>query len=44
MDAALRKDIPTKKITKSGGFETRPYIFLRLLRSLRLIVLTLVVS
>jgi len=30
MDAALRKDILTKKITKSGGFETRPYIFLRL--------------
>jgi len=35
----MTKDILTTKImkaTKSGGFETRPYIFLRPLRSLRL--------
>ena len=31
MDAALRKDILITKISKSGGFETRPYIFLSLL-------------
>jgi hypothetical protein len=36
------KDILTTKISKSGGFETRPYIFLRRLRSLRLIVFALV--
>ena len=35
----LTKDLLTMKITKatkSGGFETRPYVFLRPLRSLQL--------
>jgi len=35
----MTKDILTTKIikaTKSGGFETRPYVFLRPLRSLQL--------